>query len=73
MLLIVVIQSDLDLFKSYISDSNMALVIYNEDSLPVFHKPNRRFRFFNQDIVIPQAWGLHGVAGVVWDAVSHLF
>ena len=47
----------------------MALVLYNEDSVLPFRKPERAFHFVNRDILIKQKWANLGVAAVVWDAV----
>ena len=50
----------------------MALVLYNEDSVLPFRKPERAFHFVNRDILIKQKWANLGVAAVVWDAVMFL-
>lgn len=47
-----------------------ALVLYDESKLSPLVKPSRSFHFVNTDLVIAQDWGKHGVAAVVWDAVS---
>lgn len=51
----------------------MALVPYVENSLPVLsklHNPSAQFRFVGRDLCLTQDWKKHGVAAVVWDAVS---
>ena len=49
--------------------SEMAVVLYNEDSILPLHKTDRSFHFVNRDIKIKQNWSALGVAAVVWDAV----
>ena len=51
----------------------MALVPYDEASIPVLYKPQRQFSFLGHTLTIAQDWGRHGVAAVVWDAVRHRF
>ena len=51
----------------------MALVPYNEESIPVLYKPQRQFSFLGHALTIAQDWGRHGVAAVVWDAVRQCF
>eukprot|EP00916_Digyalum_oweni_P003454 GHVL01006248.1.p1 GENE.GHVL01006248.1~~GHVL01006248.1.p1 ORF type:complete len:262 (+),score=29.19 GHVL01006248.1:260-1045(+) len=46
----------------------MALVPYNEESLPILFKPERQFTFLGHTLTIRQDWGNRGVAAVVWDA-----
>ena len=50
-------------------NSEMAVVLYNEDSILPLHKTDRSFHFVNRDIKIKQNWSALGVAAVVWDAV----
>ncbi|XP_076471986.1 protein N-lysine methyltransferase METTL21A-like isoform X2 [Babylonia areolata] len=50
------------------SPSGMALVLYNEESIPTHYKPQRQFTFLGHTLTIAQSWGKHGVAGVVWDS-----
>ena len=47
----------------------MAVVLYNEESILPLHKSQRTFNFVSRDIQIKQNWAELGVAAVVWDAV----
>lgn len=50
--------------------TSLAVVPYDESSLPVFHKAEREFIFDDISIKVKQDWQSAGVAAVVWDAVS---
>ncbi|XP_064598548.1 protein N-lysine methyltransferase METTL21A-like [Liolophura sinensis] len=52
--------------------SSLAIVPYDESSLPLFHKPVREFHIGRQKIVVKQNWKELGVAAVVWDAAAVL-
>ncbi|KAL8566128.1 hypothetical protein ACOMHN_005104 [Nucella lapillus] len=46
----------------------MALIPYDENSIPLHYQPQRQFTFVGHTLTIAQSWGTHGVAGVVWDS-----
>lgn len=50
--------------------TDMALVVYNEESVLPLYKAERVFNFVGRNIKIKQNWTRLGVAAVVWDAVS---
>ena len=53
--------------------NNMALVLYNQETILPMHKSERSFKFVGREIKIQQNWSGLGVAAVVWDAVSYSY
>lgn len=49
--------------------SQQALVVYDEEKIPILHKTKREFDFNGEVIKIIQKWSGLGVAGAVWDSV----
>lgn len=49
--------------------TSLAVVPYDDCAVSDFHRPERRFKFADFDVVIGQNWRELGVAAVVWDAV----